>query len=78
KKDSKVFKIKHRSRTKCRQESIVIHHKHWSHGRGKYAFLPKMKSAEPLPKELSHDSRLVYQRTSGRCYLLCIDDFAGS
>ncbi|KAK9344559.1 hypothetical protein V1522DRAFT_409656 [Lipomyces starkeyi] len=58
KKDNKAFKVKHRSRTKCRQESIVIHHKHWSHGRVKYAFLRKMKSAEPLPKELSHDSRL--------------------
>ncbi|KAK9358311.1 hypothetical protein V1504DRAFT_471262 [Lipomyces starkeyi] len=41
KKDNKVLKIKHRSRTKCRQESIVIHHKHWSHGTGKYAFLPQ-------------------------------------
>ncbi|KAK9363877.1 putative transposase DNA-binding domain-containing protein, partial [Lipomyces starkeyi] len=67
----KIIKIKHRSRTKCRQESIVIHHKHWSRGRGKYAFLRKMKSAEPLPKELSHDSRLVYQRTTGH-YYLCV------
>ncbi|KAK9359243.1 hypothetical protein V1504DRAFT_485779, partial [Lipomyces starkeyi] len=50
KKDNKVFKIKHRSRTKSRRESIVIHHKHWSHGRGPYAFLRKMNSAEPLPR----------------------------
>ncbi|KAK9331199.1 hypothetical protein V1520DRAFT_275625 [Lipomyces starkeyi] len=65
KKGNKLFKIQHCSRTKCRQESIVIHHKHWSHGTGKYAFLRKMKSAEPLPKELSHDtSRLAYQRTT--------------
>ncbi|KAK9489028.1 hypothetical protein V1508DRAFT_465267 [Lipomyces doorenjongii] len=28
KNDKKVFKIKHRSRRKCCQESIVVHHKH--------------------------------------------------
>ncbi|KAK9389580.1 hypothetical protein V1515DRAFT_593783 [Lipomyces mesembrius] len=30
-----------------------------------------MKIAELLPKELSHDSRLVYQRTTGH-YYLCV------
>ncbi|KAK9364820.1 hypothetical protein V1509DRAFT_613134 [Lipomyces kononenkoae] len=70
-KDKKVFKIKHRSRRKCRQESIVIHHKHWTHTSGKYSFLRKMKSAEPLPDDLKYDSRLVYQRTTGH-YYLCV------
>ncbi|KAJ8098437.1 putative transposase DNA-binding domain-containing protein [Lipomyces tetrasporus] len=69
--DKKVFKIKHRSRRKSRQESIVIHHKHWSRVKGKYAFLRKMKSAEPLPHDLNYDSRLVYQRTTGH-YYLCV------
>ncbi|KAJ8100480.1 hypothetical protein POJ06DRAFT_252836, partial [Lipomyces tetrasporus] len=56
---------------KSRQESIVIHHQHWSRVRGKYAFLRKMKSAEPLPDDLNYDSRLVYQWTTGH-YYLCV------
>ncbi|KAK9486202.1 hypothetical protein V1527DRAFT_464112, partial [Lipomyces starkeyi] len=48
KKDNNVFRIKGHSRTKSRRESIVIHHKHWFHGRGPYAFLRKMNSAEPF------------------------------
>ncbi|KAK9345119.1 hypothetical protein V1522DRAFT_392798 [Lipomyces starkeyi] len=71
KNDNKVFKIKRRSRTKCRQESTVLYRKHWSHGRGQDAFLRKMESAEPLPKQLSHDSRPLYQRTTGH-YYLCV------
>ncbi|KAK9431424.1 hypothetical protein V1505DRAFT_385130 [Lipomyces doorenjongii] len=71
KNDKKVFKIKHRSRRKCCQESIVVHHKHWSRTSGKYAFLHKMKSAEPLPHDLKYDSRLLSQRTTGH-YYLCV------
>ncbi|KAJ8099099.1 hypothetical protein POJ06DRAFT_255968 [Lipomyces tetrasporus] len=60
--DKKVFKIKHRSRRKSRQESIVIHHKHWSRVEG---------NAEPPPPDLNYDSRLVYQSTTGH-YYLCV------
>ncbi|KAK9262605.1 putative transposase DNA-binding domain-containing protein, partial [Lipomyces tetrasporus] len=38
---------------------------------GKYAFLRKPKSTEPLPHDLNYDSRLVYQRTTDH-YYLCV------
>ncbi|RHZ77236.1 hypothetical protein Glove_184g67 [Diversispora epigaea] len=48
--------------------SIVIHSQHWGRSRGEYSFLPKIKSAEPLPEKLGYDSRLVMNRL-GEFYL---------
>ena len=44
------------------QQSITILSKHWGKSRGEYAFLSKIKSAEPLPNKLEYDSRLVMNR----------------
>ncbi|GBC01471.1 hypothetical protein RclHR1_00420033 [Rhizophagus clarus] len=65
----KKFKMKFRSK-KDPHQSIVIHSKHWGKSRGEYSFLPKMKSAEPLPNKLEYDSRLVVNQL-GEFYL-CI------
>ncbi|GBB86156.1 hypothetical protein RclHR1_01260027 [Rhizophagus clarus] len=54
----KKFKMKFRSK-KDPHQSIVIHSKHWDKSRGEYSFLPKIKSAEPLPNKLEYDSHLV-------------------
>jgi hypothetical protein len=43
---------------KDKKDSIIIHSKHYKHKRGKYSFISKMKSAEPLP-QLDYDSRLT-------------------
>ncbi|KAK9367376.1 putative transposase DNA-binding domain-containing protein [Lipomyces kononenkoae] len=69
KKDKKVFKIRYRSRRYSFQQSIVIPRKHWQRRSGKYAFLRQMKSAEKLPNEPPHDSRLVRERQTGYFYL---------
>jgi transposase len=71
KNDKKSFKLGLRSRKTAFQESIVIHHKHWKHKRGEYAFLNKIRSAEPLPEELGYDSRLMLERRTN-FYYLCI------
>eukprot|EP01085_Mycamoeba_gemmipara_P003949 Mycagemm_TRINITY_DN10268_c0_g1::TRINITY_DN10268_c0_g1_i2::g.3949::m.3949 type:complete len:630 gc:universal TRINITY_DN10268_c0_g1_i2:1945-56(-) len=71
KNDKKAFKMGFRSRKYAFQESIVVHHKHWKHKRGEYAFLNKIRSAEPLPEELGYDSRLVLERRTNAFYL-CI------
>jgi len=54
----KKFKMKFRSK-KNPHQSIVIHSKHWGKTCGEFLFLPKMKSAEPLPNKLEYDSCLV-------------------
>jgi Helix-turn-helix domain len=54
----KKFTIKFRSK-KDRQQSIVMLSKHWGKSYGKFAFLAKIKAAEPLPTKLDHDSRIV-------------------
>ncbi|CAG8563287.1 1268_t:CDS:2, partial [Ambispora gerdemannii] len=46
----------------------IVHSKHWGRSRGEYAFLHKIKSAEPFPKQLEYDSRLVLNRP-GEFYL---------
>jgi hypothetical protein len=51
------FKIKFRSK-KDKQQSIVIHHKHYKHKKGNYGFIKDIKTAETLP-EVKHDSRIV-------------------
>ncbi len=65
----KKFKMKFRSK-KNPHQSIVIHSKHWGKTHGEFSFLPKMKSAEPLPNKLEYDNRLVVNRL-GEFYL-CI------
>ncbi|RHZ77216.1 hypothetical protein Glove_184g59 [Diversispora epigaea] len=52
------------------QQLIVIHSQHWGRSCGEYSFLPKIKSAEPLPEKLGNDSRLV-MNCLGEFYL-CI------
>jgi putative transposase len=71
KNDKKAFKMSFRSRKLSFQESIVIHHKHWGRHTGEYAFLKKMRAAEPLPEDLCYDSRLVLERRTNAFYL-CI------
>jgi hypothetical protein len=53
----KSFKMKFRS--KKDKQSITILSKHWGRSRGEYAFIHKIKAAEPLPEKLEYDSRLV-------------------
>lgn len=67
----KNFKMKFRSK-KDPQSSIAILSKHWGRSRGEFSFLHKMNSAEPLPKQLEYDSRLVINRL-GEFYL-CIPE----
>ncbi|RHZ72521.1 hypothetical protein Glove_242g146 [Diversispora epigaea] len=64
---NKKFKMKFRSKKDPRQ-SIVIHSQHWGRSCGEYSFLPKIKSAKPLPEKLGYDSRLVMNRL-GKFYL---------
>jgi transposase len=71
KNDKKAFKLSFRSRKLAFQESIVIHHKHWKHKQGEYAFLHEIHSAEELPDDLCYDSRLVLERRTN-AYYLCI------
>jgi putative transposase len=54
---------------KDKKDSIVIHSKHYKHKTGKYSFISKMKSAEPLP-QLDYDSRLTRDHLNQ--YWLCI------
>ena len=63
----KKFNMKFRS-NKDPQQSIAILSKHWGKSRGEYSFLHKIKSSEPLPEKLEHDSRLVLNRL-GEFYL---------
>lgn len=63
------FTIKYRCK-KAADSSIVIHSKHWLHKHGAYAFLRYMRSSEPLPGHLGHDSRLVHTRYGK--YYICI------
>jgi len=51
----KKFNMKFRSK-KDSQQSITVLSKHWGKSRGEYSFLHKIKSSEPLPKKLEHDS----------------------
>lgn len=67
-KGKKIFNIKFRSR-KDNQQSIVIHHKHYKHKKGLYAFIKNIKTCEKLP-EVKHDFRIVLDRL-GR-YYMCI------
>jgi putative transposase len=67
--DGIKFRIKWRSRKHAKQESVVIHACHWQQKRGAYAFLRKMRAAEPLPDDLVYDSRLVYRQRIGAFYL---------
>jgi putative transposase len=71
KNDKKSFKLGFRSRKTAFQESIVVHHKHYKNKTGTYAFLKKLRSAEPLPEDLIYDSRLVLERRTNAFYL-CI------
>jgi putative transposase len=71
KNDKKSFKLGLRSRKTAFQESIVVHHKHYKNMTGTYAFLKKLRSAEPLPEDLIYDSRLVLERRTNAFYL-CI------
>ena len=52
------FTVKFRSK-KDRHQSIAMLSKHWGKSYGKFAFLAKIKAAEPLPTKLDHDSRIV-------------------
>jgi Helix-turn-helix domain len=63
------FKMKFRS-LKDRQQSIVIHSKHWRKTRGEFSFFANMKAAEPLPSELDYDSRIVMNRLGE--FFICI------
>ena len=54
----KKFTIKFRSK-KDPQQSIAMLSKHRGKSYGKFAFLVKIKAAEPLPAKLDHDSRIV-------------------
>lgn len=64
----KKFKMKFRSK-KDRQQSIVIHHKHFKHKKGAYSFIKDMKTAEPLPS-VNHDSRITLDKL--KRYFICI------
>jgi transposase len=55
---------------KDKKDSIVIHSKHYKHKTGKYSFISKMKSAEPLPQTVDYDSRLTKDHLNQ--YWLCI------
>lgn len=65
----KKFEIRFKTK-KDGRDSIVIHSKHYKHKKGPYAFISKMKSAEPLPKELDYDARLTKDHLNE--YWLCI------
>ncbi|CAG8440913.1 1063_t:CDS:2 [Ambispora gerdemannii] len=54
----KKFKMKFCFKKDSRQ-SIAILFKCWDKSRGEYAFLHKIKSAEPLPNQLEYDSVLL-------------------
>lgn len=64
----KKFKMKFRSK-KDGQQSIVIHHKHFKHKKGDYAFIKHMKTAEPLPS-VNHDSIITLDKL--KRYFICI------
>ncbi|RHZ63146.1 hypothetical protein Glove_332g19 [Diversispora epigaea] len=66
---NKKFKMKFRSKKDPRQ-SIVIHSQHWGRSHDEYSFLPKIKSAEPLPEKLGYDSCIVMNRLEE--FYLCI------
>jgi len=60
------FSFRYRSR-KDRQESIVLHSKHFNHSRGVYSSIwsksaLRTKSNDPLPDKISYDCRLVRTR----------------
>jgi len=65
----KKFNISFKSK-KSHKDSIVIHCKHFKHKSGPYAFVPKMKSAELLPKDLEYDSRIIKDEMNQ--YWICI------
>ena len=62
------FKIKFRSK-KDKQQSIVIHHKHYKHKKGNYGFIKDIKTAETLP-EVKHDCRIILDQLNR--YYICI------
>ena len=63
----KSFTMKFRRR-KDKQQSIVICHTNWGRKRGKFAFLPKIKSSERIPEKPEYDMRIVINRL-GEFYL---------
>ena len=68
------FEVRYRSRKKSRQESIVMHAKHWKcAGVFHPAYWGKqaLKASEPLPDKLAYDSRLVRDVRLNR-YYLCV------
>lgn len=67
--DDKAFKIRPRSRKHLEQESVVVHAKYWKAKHGQYAFMRRMRAAEPLPDDLVYDTRLLYRRRIGEFYL---------
>ena len=69
----KHYEISYRKKKLLDSESIVIHAKHWKKSIGKtrmHSFLHHIQSAEPLPKDLVYDSRLVWQKPGH--YYLCV------
>ena len=65
----KKFNMKFRSK-KDSQQSITVLSKHWGKSRDEYSFLPKIKSSEPLPKNLEYNNRLIMNQLGE--YYLCI------
>lgn len=66
------YTMKFRSK-KAPTDCIAILDKHWGKTRGEFAAIfhrSKLKSAEPLPKKLGYDSRLIHTRLGE--YFLCI------
>lgn len=52
------FEMKYRTKKEGR-DTIVIPCRDYGRQRGHFAFLPKIKSAEPLPNKLEYDSRIL-------------------
>lgn len=69
----KKFKLSFRSRKKSHTESIVIHAKHYNGG----VIYPTMfgkvplRATDPLPQQLRHDARLLYNNRLGT-FDLCV------
>ena len=69
------FKLRYKCKKRLAQEGVVVHSKHWAHGKGAMFDLfgrlgSKLKSAEHLPENLGYDCRLV--RTRLNQYWICI------
>lgn len=52
------FEIGFRTR-KDHTQSMVMHKKHWEHVKGRYVWLRHIPSAEPIPRHLDHDCRII-------------------